>query len=258
MYNIGFWSKSFLYYFTLFISASFGVVSSAVLYLLGKSNISQWLTARACNLITSPAIRVKIQVENEFFMKTRPCVFICNHQSELDILLLGRLFPKYCSIVAKKSLKFVPFLGWFMILSNTTFIDRRNRESAIKTIEEACKQIRDNKVNDLLTDYSNIKKQSAWIFVEGTRSQFKTPDLLPFKKGAFHLAIQARVPIVPIVIANYSSIYHLESRIFKSGVIKVKVLEPIDTTSFSPSDIEQVILETHKKMLKTIKELHQS
>ncbi|KAG5519924.1 hypothetical protein PMAC_000201 [Pneumocystis sp. 'macacae'] len=245
MHNIGFWSKSFLYYFTLFISAYFGVVSSAILYLLGKSNISQWLTARVCNLITSSALRLKIQVENEFFMETRPCIFISNHQSELDILLLGRLFPKYCTVVAKKSLRFVPFLGWFMILSNAIFIDRRNRESSIKTIEEACKQIKDN-------------KQSAWVFVEGTRSQFKTPDLLPFKKGAFHLAIQAKIPIVPVVIANYSSIYHLKSRVFRSGIIKVKVLNPIDTTSFSASDIEKVILETRKKMLKTIKELHQS
>ncbi|QSL65689.1 hypothetical protein MERGE_003002 [Pneumocystis wakefieldiae] len=203
----------------------------------------QWGVARICNTISAPALNLKMQVENEHFMRVRPCVFVSNHQSELDILLLGRLFPKYCSIVSKKSLKYVPFLGWFMILSKTIFIDRAEQKNSIRTFEKVSREIKAN-------------KQSVWIFVEGTRSGFKSPDLLPFKKGAFHLAIQAKIPIVPIVIQNYSRIYHFKSRIFQSGIIKVKVLDPIDTAFFSKSDVNQIALETREKMLQTIIELN--
>jgi lysophosphatidate acyltransferase len=58
---------------------------------------------------------------------------------------------------------------------------------------------------------------------EGTRSYFNKPDLLPFKKGAFHLAVQAGVPVVPVVVQNYSHVLYLQKRTFEPGVIKVKV-----------------------------------
>lgn len=97
-----------------------------------------------------------------------------------------------------------------MALSGTVFIDRSNRKSAIAAFDGAIREIRDN-------------KQSVWIFPEGTRSHFPTPDLLPFKKGAFHLAIQAGVPIVPVVVANYSHVLYVRDRSFEQGLIKIKV-----------------------------------
>lgn len=66
------------------------------------------------------------------------------------------------------------------------------------------------------------EKQSVWIFPEGTRSYTAKPDMLPFKKGAFHLAVQAGVPIVPVVTANYSEVLHLQSWTFKGGSVPVK------------------------------------
>ncbi len=66
------------------------------------------------------------------------------------------------------------------------------------------------------------QKQSVYMFPEGTRSYAKEPMLLPFKKGAFHLAVQAGVPIVPIVIANYSNVLYVKDWKFKSGQILVK------------------------------------
>lgn len=147
LYHTRFWAKLLLYYWTLFISAFSGFVLSIILFVLGKSNISQWGVARICNTISAPALNLKMQVENEHFMRVRPCVFVSNHQSELDILLLGRLFPKYCSIVSKKSLKYVPFLGWFMILSKTIFIDRAEQKNSIRTFEKVSREIKANKVN---------------------------------------------------------------------------------------------------------------
>ena len=96
-----------------------------------------------------------------------------------------------------------------MALSKTVFIDRGNRENARLAFDGAARQMKS-------------ERQSVYIFPEGTRSYTSRPDLLPFKKGAFHLAVQARVPIVPIVVANYSNILHFQTRTFKSGKIPVK------------------------------------
>jgi len=94
-------------------------------------------------------------------------------------------------------------------LSKTVFIDRGNRQTAKLAFDGAARVMRE-------------EKQSVYIFPEGTRSYTTQPDLLPFKKGAFHLAVQAQVPIVPIVVANYSNILHLQSRTFTGGKIPVK------------------------------------
>lgn len=157
-------------------------------------------------------------------------------------MFLGRAFPKHCSVTAKRSLKYIPFLGWFMALSGTVFIDRSNRESAIAAFDGAVKEIRGN-------------KQSVWIFPEGTRSYFNKPDLLPFKKGAFHLAVQAGVPVVPVVVQNYSHVLYLQKRTFEPGVIKVKALEPIQTENLTMEDIDRLTVETRERMLKEIQAL---
>lgn len=65
-------------------------------------------------------------------------------------------------------------------------------------------------------------RQSVYMFPEGTRSYAKEPMLLPFKKGAFHLAVQAGVPIVPVVAANYSNILYVQGRKFVAGEIPIK------------------------------------
>ena len=94
-------------------------------------------------------------------------------------------------------------------LSGTVFIDRTNRRTAVAAFDGAAAEMQKY-------------KQSVFIFAEGTRSYFDKPDLLPFKKGAFHLAIQAKVPIVPVVVANYSYVLNVTKWIFRSGTIPVK------------------------------------
>lgn len=96
-----------------------------------------------------------------------------------------------------------------MALSKTVFIDRGNRETARAAFDSAAKQMQ-------------TEKQSVYIFPEGTRSYSTKAELLPFKKGAFHLAVQAQVPIVPVVVANYSNVLNIKARIFNKGKIPVK------------------------------------
>lgn len=94
--------------------------------------------------------------------------------------------------------------------------------------------------------------QSVYMFPEGTRSYYKEPGLLPFKKGAFHLAVQAGVPVVPVVVQCYSHVLHLKSWTFKGGDIKVKVLKPIETKGLTAADVEDLTRDTREKMLKEV------
>lgn len=197
-------------YPSMLFCSSYGVVSSVVLRLVGYHRISQYTTARCFKWVMRLTTGVVFKiVEGEEYLSTRPAVFIGNHQTELDLLFLGAIFPPYCSVTAKKSLKNWPFLGWFMALSGTVFIDRANRESALKAFDAAATEMQTH-------------KQSVFIFPEGTRSYTTKPDMLPFKKGAFHLAVKAGVPIVPIVAENYSHVLNTRALRFNAGTIHVK------------------------------------
>lgn len=197
-------------YGSILLCATYGVIASIILRLVGYGRVSQWATARSFKWVMRYTTGVTFDIiEGEEYLTTRPAIFVGNHQTELDVLMLGAIFPPYCSVTAKKSLRNVPFLGWFMTLSRTVFIDRANRENAMKAFDGA--------VNEMRTH-----RQSVFIFPEGTRSYSDEPMLLPFKKGAFHLAVKAGVPIVPVVTENYSHVMSPRNLRFNAGSIKVK------------------------------------
>lgn len=207
----GFVARSLASYMSLVAVALYGVLASIALRLVGMQQIAQWTTARAFKYVMAATTGITFEISDpgHHLDTVRPAVFIGNHQTELDVLMLGCMFPKYCSVTAKKSLKNWPFLGWFMSLSGTVFIDRKNSKDARQAMSGAAEEIRS-------------RKQSVYMFPEGTRSYAKDPTLLPFKKGAFHLAVQAGVPIVPVVVANYSHVLYLKDFTFKSGKIPCK------------------------------------
>lgn len=133
-----------------------------------------------------------------------------------------------------------------MWASKTVFIDRANSKHARATFDNAAHVMRS-------------EQQSVFIFPEGTRSYYQKPDLLPFKKGAFHLAVQAQVPIVPIVAANYSNILTMKggskSWSFKSGRIPIKVLEPISTEGLKADSVDELLKTARERMLVALKEM---
>ncbi|KAI5863115.1 acyltransferase-domain-containing protein [Durotheca rogersii] len=233
-------------YISMIICAIYGVLASIVLRILGREQIAQWTTGRAFKHVMALTTGVAFEIDDpkEHLETVRPAVFVGNHQTELDVLMLGTLFPKYCSVTAKKSLKSIPLLGWFMALSGTVFIDRKNTRDARDAMTGAAKEIQQ-------------RKQSVYMFPEGTRSYLKEPGLLPFKKGAFHLAVQAGVPIVPVVVANYSYVLYIKNRVFRSGKIPVKVLDPIPTAGLTAEDVDELTRTTRELMLKELVALSQ-
>lgn len=109
--------------------------------------------------------------------------------------------------MAKKELQWTPLLGQFMTLSGAVFIDRKNNARAFESLAAAGNTIK-------------ARRTSLWVFPEGTRTNRPESDLLPFKKGAFHLAVQANVPITPVVCQNYWHLYR--PGVFGSGTLKIK------------------------------------
>ncbi|CCH58605.1 hypothetical protein TBLA_0A08150 [Henningerozyma blattae CBS 6284] len=235
---------NFKYYFRtvtlsllLLVSALYGTIASIVLNVIGKKHLSQWATARFYYNLVKYVLGIEIRVINEDILtKHVPCIFVSNHQSTLDILMLGRMFPKGCTVTAKKSLKYIPFLGWFMALSGTYFLERSSREKSVATLNKGLEDVK-------------RKKQSLWIFPEGTRSYSQDLIIAPFKKGAFHLAQQGKLPIVPIVVSNTSTVVASKWKVFNRGEIVVKVLPPMATDQLSSEGVSKFSTEIHDLMV---------
>ncbi|KAI9345300.1 hypothetical protein BDR26DRAFT_856702, partial [Obelidium mucronatum] len=122
---------------------------------------------------------------------------------------------------------------------DAVFIKRQSHSSAIETITQVGVTVKERNV-------------PIFLFPEGTRSYQTTNELLPFKKGAFHLAVGAQIPIIPIVAESYHSIYSLKNLLFEGGVIKVKVLPPISTEGMDASNVTDLTERCRSLMLKTL------
>ncbi|KAG8693619.1 1-acylglycerol-3-phosphate O-acyltransferase [Ceratobasidium sp. 394] len=97
------------------------------------------------------------------------------------------------------------------------------------------------------------KGVSLWVFPEGTRSSSEASNMLPFKKGAFHLAVQAGVPIVPVVCENYWRLYRKGT--LEEGSLRIRVLPPIPTQGLTPADVSQLAERTREQMLEVLREI---
>jgi lysophosphatidate acyltransferase len=143
------------------------------------------------------------------------------------------------SIVAKKSIFFLGgTFGIAAFLCGIIFINRCNSRKAGKAM------------NDAMID---LKKKQAklWIFPEGTRRN--TGEIHEFKKGAFHAAIHAQVPIIPVVYSSYKHVFDAEKKIFTAGEIVVNVLPEISTEGLTVNDIDKLIEKTRNAMIKVHK-----
>lgn len=153
--------------------------------------------------------------------RAKPYMFISNHQSTIDIPVLFRSLPWDTRFVAKKQLKYVPMLGWYMWLAKFVFVDRGNHREAVRSLDEASAQIR-----------AGI---SIIVFPEGTRSDARS--VLPFKKGPFALAMKAGVPLVPVAIEGSGRLMPKNSWNITPGPIRVRVGAPIDPAQFADDRI---------------------
>ncbi|KAL2782245.1 1-acyl-sn-glycerol-3-phosphate acyltransferase beta isoform a precursor [Daubentonia madagascariensis] len=165
-----------------------------------------------------------------------PCVIISNHQSILDMMGLMEILPKRCVQIAKRELLFLGPVGLIMYLGGVYFINRQRSSTAMTVMADLGERM----VRE------NLK---VWIYPEGTRND--NGDLLPFKKGAFYLAIQAQVPIIPVVYSSFSSFYNTKTELFTSGTVTVQVLDAIPTRGLTEADIPKLVDTCHQAMRRT-------
>ena len=164
---------------------------------------------------------VKVVIENRAtLVPEEPYVFMANHASSLDIWAVFVAIPRRLRLIAKKQLARIPIFGWAMWAGRFIFIDRGNGVAARRSIQEAGRRIRDG--------------DSVLVFPEGTRT--RDGSLLPFKKGGFHLAIRAGVPIVPVALCGTRALMPRGSLLLRAGAIKVIIGQPIPTQGLSDED----------------------
>jgi 1-acyl-sn-glycerol-3-phosphate acyltransferase len=147
--------------------------------------------------------------------ENQPCVLVLNHQSKFDIFVVGFAAPKRVTIWSKKELLWLtgPF-GWSIWLGNGIFVDRSNHSSARQTISITAEKI----IRDRL---------KLFVFAEGTRNKTPEKGFLPFKKGAFAVAVNAQVPVVPIVISSLKPFVDPKRHIFERAHLIITVLPPM-------------------------------
>lgn len=183
-------------------------------------------------------IKVELRAPSDVYERGQH-IYIANHQSNWDMFTVSAAVTPKVVTVGKKSLAWLPLFGQLYWLTGNILIDRSNRSRAMGTIEQVVDSMKKSDV-------------SVWMFPEGTRSRGR--GLLPFKTGAFHAAVGAGVPIIPIVC---SSTHHLKLNRWNNGHIIVEMLPPVSTEGCTKSDVRGLANRCYEQMAEKLAELDQ-
>ncbi len=190
------------------------------------------LYARLYAWPSSWLLRLDIKAEvGPLFDQPPGCVIIANHQSNFDLFVLGHVVPPRTVCIGKKSLGWIPLFGQLFWLGGNVLVDRGNAWQARRALQTTTRTLRE-------------KDTSIWIFPEGTRN----PDdqLKTFKKGAFHMAIDAGVPIVPVCASRYTSGLNLNG--WRRTRVVIRSLPPIPTAGLTQQDIPALMEQCRQQM----------
>ncbi|HDX9112747.1 lysophospholipid acyltransferase family protein [Enterobacter cloacae] len=159
------------------------------------------------------------------------CVYVANHQSNYDIFFLTAAVPPGAVSIGKKSILYFPFFGLIYWLSGNIFIERGNKVRAMQALQKAKEKMLRNNI-------------SVWLFPEGTRNYGK--GLKPFKTGAFHLARNAGLCLVPVSVSNYYGCFNLNR--FNNGKIIIRFLPPVPKEIIATQPVRDVVADVYEKM----------
>lgn len=182
-------------------------------------------------------IQVQIRGE-EHVWSQRPAVFVFNHQSAVDALLLCRVLRRDFVGIGKKEIENYPFLGRAFRYVGTVFVDRHSTTDAVSALDDAVTVLQEG--------------VSIAIAPEGTRSA--TTKLGKFKKGAFHLALRARVPIVPVVFVNAHDALPKHGLVIRPAQVRVVVHPPISTEGWKQATLAEHIQQVRQLFVSTLEE----
>jgi len=187
--------------------------------------------------MTTALTGVEMQVEGEEHLWShRPAVFIFNHQSGLDPILMAKLTQRDVVGVAKKELEKAPILGPLLKAAGVVFVDRGDRAKAIEAMGPAVAAMREG--------------LSVVIAPEGTRSA--TKKLGKFKKGAFRMAMAGGVPIIPVVLKNALDALPRHATVIRPATVEVVVHPPIPTDDWTRDNLDERIAEIEELYRETL------
>jgi 1-acyl-sn-glycerol-3-phosphate acyltransferase len=195
------------------------------------ANFKKWARRWAGLILKLCGWRVVVE-DRAQLDKNTPYLFVANHQCALDILVLAYALPYPFGFVAKAELERVPVLGWAMRHSASLFIDRNDPRRSLESLQLAGRRIREG--------------HSVLMFPEGTRGY--RPELREFKKGAFLLAIEAGVPIVPVVIRDSYRYLDERRKVSRPGTIHLVVGAPIPCYGLRRRDLPGLMTQLHDHM----------
>lgn len=185
---------------------------------------------------------IKIKIDGrEYLDSPKPCIYVCNHQSAFDIVSFANVFPKKTVVIGKKEVRWIPLFGRLFKGGGNILIDRKNKTDALSGMSLAGLAIRSQGV-------------SVMIFPEGTRNRLGV-GLLPFKKGAFYMAVQAQVPLVPILCSPLGPLVSWKKKKIKKGVLEIKVLAPLYLTQGEYKNTNLILERTRSVMLQNLETL---
>ena len=227
-------SRRLHYWWSLFVAAGllliFGPPVLFFAWLLRRHElVYPWALFGARNWLRLSCMNVQVS-GTEHLDPSQTYVFISNHRSYLDTATLFAYTGRRLGLLAKRELLNVPILGYGMGFVNVMAIDRSNRERALKTVEAATARIRSGR--------------SFGVFAEGTRA--RPGEFLPFKKGAFYMAAQAGVSIVPVAIKNTDQLMGKGTGEARAGTIEMIMLTPVPTAGVSTDeDVKRLVDSVH-------------
>lgn len=181
-------------------------------------------------------MRLELRIPEDAYSRGQH-VYVANHQNSWDLFTISSAVTPKVVTVGKKSLAWMPLFGQLYWLTGNILIDRANRSKAVGTIDQVVNSLKGSDV-------------SVWMFPEGTRSRGR--GLLPFKTGAFHAAIGAGLPIIPIVCSSTGDV---KLNRWNNGHVIVEMLPPISTEGYSKSNVRELANLAREQMAAKLEEL---
>jgi 1-acyl-sn-glycerol-3-phosphate acyltransferase len=230
--------RSFLAIIVFFLMFGICTPIIALLLLLSFGNATNFIVENFGPIIAYPVLwtlGIKFNVIQHGEAVSPPVIYTINHSSTLDLVTMIALGLPHIRFVAKWELQYNPLFFIVGRLTGQVFIQRQKSEKAVETLKKT---------------YDRLKKDKLSIMVapEGSR---KHPGVIgPFKKGAFHMAVELGFPIVPIYFEGNQELSLGGSLLSKSGIINAHIHPPIDTSDWKKDTINEHVAEVRNKYLK--------
>lgn len=178
-----------------------------------------------------PLFGLKLEQRFNPATPTTSAIYIGNHQNNYDMITISSMLRPNTVTIGKKSLALIPFFNLAYWATGNIFIDRNNRAKSHATMNKLGQEIKSQNI-------------SIFMFPEGTRSRGR--GLLPFKTGAFYTAVEAGIPIVPIICSNLHNQVKLNR--WHNGLVICEELNPIDTTAYTKDTVRELAQYCHDLM----------